>query len=130
MNSLNFFVVLSENNCQVPQCGRFGLGDGCFEHFCSFWAVQWHLKIIEKFPLYKNLPTALGCIWYEGGSEFVHFNSIQSKFLCFQQGTSKRAEEQLYAGLLGGHGPGYMVLATATWTPMGARVPVLSPNDN
>ena len=29
----------------------------------------------------------------------------------------------------GGHGSGYMGLAATTWIPMGARVPVLSPND-
>ena len=38
--------------------------------------------------------------------------------------------KQQYRGFQGAHGPGYRGLLATTWDPMGARVPVLSPNDH
>ena len=39
-------------------------------------------------------------------------------------------QKQHFWGLWGAHGLGYMGLVADTWVPMGARVPVVSPNDH
>ena len=51
------------------------------------------------------------------------------KFYCLRQGTSKR-ETRPFWGFWGAYGAGYVGLAATTWLPMGAQVPVLSPNDH
>ena len=76
---------------------------------------------------------------------FFVMYGIVSKFFCLRQGTWKRdknhtyeniqvplnsVKEQQFLGLLGAHGPGYMGPAATMWVPMGAQVPVLSPNNH
>ena len=68
--------------------------------------------------------------------------SIKHQLYGLWQGTSRRDNYLLGGGILGGkegsgasglsggHGLGYMGLAATTWVPMGAGVPVFSPNDN
>ena len=44
-------------------------------------------------------------------------------------GAMKQPTQQQFWGFWRAHGSGYMGLVATTWVPMGAQVPVLSPND-
>ena len=57
------------------------------------------------------------------------------KFCCSRQGTPKRDNSMLAGGILGGGTGGVFTvfggpMAWATWVPMGAQIPTLTPNDH
>ena len=53
-------------------------------------------------------------------------NQILKKF----SGATKQPKQQQFSAFPGAHGACYMGLVATTWVPMGAQVPVLSPNDH
>ena len=58
-----------------------------------------------------------------GGGGYVVFSHI-----C--RPVTKQPTQQQFWGFRRAHGTGYIGLAASTWVPMGAQVPILSPNDH
>ena len=56
---------------------------------------------------------------------------FQKKWKCEKlSSVTKQPTQHQFWGFRRAHGTGYIGLAATTWVPMGAQVPVLSPNDH